>query len=293
MFSCSNDDSTNEQQTIEFPTNITLSSQTAEIGDILTINGNGFLVNESYIVTFSDNVIANITEINSSFLKVEIPENAESGNISLTLHNQTEVIGSIEINNIVTNDVYIFHGNANKLAKIDLTTGNLTYIGSNIDYGSNPRGAIYHSEYNEYIAFESEYPNPYLVRINLSDGSSTITEIPSSFLIGDDFSFRDLIIDDNNDVYIFHGNANKLAKIDLTTGNLTYIGSNIDYGSNPRGAIYHSEYNEYIAFESEYPNPYLVRINLSDGSSTITEIPSSFLINGDDFSFRDLMITKN
>jgi hypothetical protein len=79
IVSCSEDDSTNEQQIAEFPTNITLSSQTVEIGDVLTINGNGFSPNETYIITFAENEVAEIIEINDNYLNVEVPENAISG----------------------------------------------------------------------------------------------------------------------------------------------------------------------------------------------------------------------
>ena len=52
--SCSSDDSSEQQQN-EFPINIEITSQSAEIGEIITINGNGFSSNETYIVTFSEN----------------------------------------------------------------------------------------------------------------------------------------------------------------------------------------------------------------------------------------------
>ncbi|MCT7905262.1 MAG: IPT/TIG domain-containing protein [Candidatus Ornithobacterium hominis] len=287
--SCSSDDSTEQQQN-EFPTNIEITSLSAEIGEIITINGNGFLSNETYTVTFTENQIATITEINNNYLKVEVPENAASGNITLTFNNQTEIIGNIEILNNSVNEIYIFHNSENKLAKIDLTTGNLTYIGNNINYGINTRNAVYHSENNEYIGFENGFTSPSLVRINLDNGSASTVTIPSSFLVnGADFS--DLIIDNNNNLYIFHNSENKLAKIDLTTGNLTYIGNNINYGINTRNAVYHSGNNEYIGFENDFTSPSLVRINLDNGSTSTVTIPSSFLVNGADFS--DLIITEN
>ena len=96
--SCSSNDSSEQQQN-EFPTNIEIASQSAEIGEIITINGNGFLPNETYTVTFTQNKIAEIIEISSNYLSVEVPENAISGLITLTFNNQTEPIGTIEIVN--------------------------------------------------------------------------------------------------------------------------------------------------------------------------------------------------
>ena len=100
-----------------------------------------------------------------------------------------------------------------------------------------------------------------------------------------------MVIDNNNNLYIFHDSENKLAKIDLTTGNLTYIGNNINYGINTRNAVYHSANNEYIGFENDFTSPSLVRINLDNGSTSTVTIPSSFLVNGADFS--DLVIVSN
>lgn len=289
--SCSKQETINEAKSTTLPTNITFSAQAIGVGETLTINGNGFRDDADYIVTFTDNIIGNITEINANFLTVLIPETAISGNVTLTLGDTTEVIGNIDILPVTnSSNLYIFHDSENKLAKIDLVTGNLAYLGSDIEYGSNTRGAVYHSVNNEYIGFKNDFTGPSLIRINVIDGSVVSTNIPNSFLTnGTDFS--DLIIDDNNEIYIFHDSVNKLAKIDLNNGNLTYIGENINYGANTRGAIYYSPNNEYIGFENDFNNPNLVRINITDGSVNNLSIPSLFLTNGADFS--DLIINDN
>lgn len=182
------------------------------------------------------------------------------------------------------NNLYIFHGAEKKLAKVDQNTGNLTYIGNNIDYGVNVRGAVYHSGNNEYIGFENDYTNIRLVRINLDTGNVINVPIPNSYLTnGSDFD--DLVINSANDeVFISHTSEKKVAKINIETGDLTYFGNNIIYGSNTRGAIYHPENNEYIGFEVQNGTSYIVRTNLSNESSRIVSIPSSFLTNGNDFS---------
>jgi len=287
ILSCSNDDST-EQQQEHFPTNIAINSQNGESGEIITINGSGFLASENYIVTFTENEIATITEINSNYLKVEIPENAISGSISLTFNNQTEIIGTIEIiNNAIINDLYIYHNSENKIAKINIENGNLTYIDTNVNYQGETRGAVYHSSNNEYIAFENG-SSPKLVRINLDNGNLTNVDIPSSFLTNGT-SFDDLVIDDNDNLYIYHYSENKIAKINIENGNLTYIDTNVNYQGETRGAVYHSNNNEYITFENG-SSPKLVRINLDNGNLTNVDIPNSFLTNGT--SFDDFIITK-
>ncbi len=294
LVSCSEKDTIEPPVQQEFPSNITIpDAQSAKAGEILTINGSGFSTNETYVVTFAENEVGTIKEVNTNYLKVEIPENAVSGDIKLTVNNETKVIGSIDIviePIPVVNDVYVFHDSENKLAKIDLETGNLTYLGENISYGANTRGAVFHKTNNEYIGFENGFTTVEIVRISIADGSANTVTIPDSFLTnGADFS--DLIIDNNDNVYIFHDSENKLAKIDLETGNLTYIGENINYGANTRGAVYHKTNNEYIGFENDFTSPKLVRINLADGTTSSVTIPSSFLTNGADFS--DLVIDND
>ncbi|WP_179347814.1 IPT/TIG domain-containing protein [Winogradskyella pacifica] len=289
MLSCSNDDSTESQQQNEFPTNITITPHNAEIGDILTINGNGFLTNENYTIKFTENLTATIIEINSNFIKVEIPENTISGDISLTFNNQTEIIGSIEIiNNTIINDLYIYHDSENKIAKINIDDGNLSYIGTNINIQGETRGAVYHSNNNEYIVFVNSN-SPKIVRINLDNGNTTNITIPNSFLTNGT-SFDDLIIDDNDNLYIYHYSENKIAKINIDNGNLTYIGTNINIQGETRGAAYHSTNNEYIVFVNSN-SPKIVRINLDNGNTTNITIPNSFLTNGT--SFDDLIIDDN
>ncbi|MFV9550186.1 IPT/TIG domain-containing protein [Algibacter sp. PT7-4] len=98
IYSCSSEEADKELTQSLFPTNISIDIQSASIGDIITINGNGFSTSENYIVTFTENQNATVSEVNNNYLKVEVPENAISGNVSLTFNNQTETITNIEIN---------------------------------------------------------------------------------------------------------------------------------------------------------------------------------------------------
>ncbi len=287
IYSCSSDDSAPSIETVtQLPTIESISTTSATAGDIITITGENFDPNETYVVKFNE-VQGTVTEVTLTSLKAQVPENATSGDITLTVNGNTTVVGALEIS---TTEVFVFHSDAKKLAKIDIVTANLTYIGENIEYGVNTRGAVIHSKNNEYIGFENEFTQPHLVRINLENGSSTNVNIPSSFLtVGKDF--RDMVIDENDNIYIFHSSAKKLAKIDIATGNLTYIGENIEYGLNTRGAFIHKQNNEYIGFENDFTQPYLVRINLETGNVTNVTIPISFLTAGIDFS--DITVDEN
>ncbi len=287
LFSCSNDDSTPSiENSIQLPTIEGISATTAAAGDIVTITGKNFDLNTGYIVKFNE-VEGTVTEVAPTFLKAQVPEEATTGDITLTANGQTTVVGTIEIR---TTDIFVFHSSVQKLAKIDIGTGDLTYIGENIDYGANTRGAVLHKQNNEYIGFENDFTQPYLIRINLETGNIINVSIPTSFLtVGVDFD--DMSIDKDDNVYIFHTSAKKIAKIDIATGNLTYIGENIDYGANTRGAVLHKQNNEYIGFENDFTQPYLVRINLETGNATNVSIPTSFLTAGADFS--DITIDEN
>ena len=277
--------------TLQFPNIDSFVAPPSDIGSILVIDGENFDPNGTYLVKFAGNVEGTITEITTTAIKVEIPQGAESGDITLTYNNATKVIGSIEIKPEINNEVYIFHESEKRLAKIDLATGDLSYIGSNITYGINTRQAVYHSGNNEYIGFEHDYTAPKLIRINLETGALKTVTIPSSFLAQND-DFSDLVVDGDDNLYIHHESKKQLAKINIETGDLSYIGTNITYGLNTRGAIYHATNNEYIGFENDFSSgPYLVRINVTTGAETKTTIPSSFLSKGSDFS--DLAIDSN
>lgn len=79
----------------------TISDVRAKIGDLFTINGNDFNENGTYIVKFND-VQSKVKEIKNTYLKVEIPEDATSGEITLTYDNKTTKIGTIIITKFPT-----------------------------------------------------------------------------------------------------------------------------------------------------------------------------------------------
>ena len=288
VISCSEDDTPDTpagQNNTEFPTNITLSTQSIESGGILTITGNGFLVNENYIVTFSENVIGNITEIQANNLKVEVPQDAVSGNITLTFRNETSVIGNITIENTNSpSTTYIYHENIDKLATLNTETGELTYIADFISNGT-PVGAIYNSETNEYISFRNN-TDPNFVTVNLATGTVDYQVATSTLLTGND-TFSGLATGPNGAVYIYHENVGKLAALNTQTGELTY---EVDFVSNGTtvGAIYNLETNEYISFRNN-TDPNFATVNLSTGTVDY-QVATSALLTGND-TFSGLVVT--
>ena len=289
VVSCSEDDSSNQPQSAEFPTNITFSTQTISIGDILTINGSNFETDATYIVTFTGNVIGNITEINKTFLKVEIPQNALTGEVSLTYNDKTSTIGSITINKTNTptpSKTYIYHENVGKLAKLDTNTGELTYIADFVLNGTTV-GAIYNNQNNEYISFRNN-TDPNFVKVNTSTGNVDYLVASSTLLTGND-TFSGLVINQNGETYIYHENVGKLAKLNTTTGELTYIADFISNGTTV-GAIYNNQNNEYISFRNN-TDPNFVKVNTSTGNVDYL-VASSTLLTGND-TFSGLVIDRN
>ena len=127
LASCSSDNDSNTEQ-IPNPTTTSISATSARIGDIITINGQNFDPTENYVVSFNG-IQGTITEKTTTFLKVQIPEGATSGEITLSFADQNLVIGNIEI--IVDNNLiyaiksnFVSNTETTKLVTIDPTNGN-------------------------------------------------------------------------------------------------------------------------------------------------------------------------
>jgi len=295
MISCSSDDSTvpDQDEVTEFPTNITLAEQTINIGEILTINGTGFSTNETYVVTFTGNVPGTINEINPNFLKIEVPQNAQSGEITLRFNNTTEVIGNlvIEDNNTSTEEVYIYQESVGALAKLNIETGSITYVGGDLVPNGTFAGAIYHPQNNEYIVFRNN-TDPNFARVNLTTGNITYEVIDPSAIVGDGSDvFSAPIVDDNGNVYIYHESAGSLARLDIETGGITYVTDDI-LGGTIAGAIYHPQNNEYVIFENN-TDPNYARINLTTGSRIYEAIDPSVIAGDGTDVFSDPVIDEN
>ena len=270
-----------------FPTVEGLSDDKLSPGDQLTINGSGFDPDGTYVVTFPENLVGSIAEVTETSLMVEVPEGAISGEITLTFDQTTETVGTLEIEPLAS--FYTFDYTLYRLGKIDIETGDISFIGSDIPFGYNAENAVIFD--NKYIGLQINNPqhvaSPNIVSIDLDTGTYEVTMIAD---IDDQVDFNDLVVDSDGNLFAFHdSDVDRLAKIDLDSGELTYIGeaANPNYGSNTRGAVYHNANNEYIGFAIQNENledqPHLERFNLETGQTTTVNIPESFLEVGNDF----------
>lgn len=260
--SCSSDDSTELQQN-EFPTNIEITTQSAEVGEVITINGNGFLTNETYTVTFAENKIAEIIEINTSYLNVEVPENAVSGSITLTFNNQTETIGTIEINQQISTRIFGYV-NYDKIVEINPNDG--SEIGTIATLGSEYANNFVFSEQNNEIIFNQ---NDQTLKANVQTGN--ISTLNNSV-------YERLIISNSQNRLFAYIAYDKIIEIDINNG--SEIGTIATLGSDYADNFVLSEQNNEIIFNQ---NDQTKKANIETGLI-------SSLSNSD---YENLIISKN
>ncbi|WP_108424444.1 IPT/TIG domain-containing protein [Flagellimonas amoyensis] len=98
---CSSDSSSGtEDPNTEIPDSspefTSLSKNSANFGETISIEGTNLDASENYIIKLDDTELT-ITEILSNEIKFEVPENAISGNISITFNGTSKVIGELLI----------------------------------------------------------------------------------------------------------------------------------------------------------------------------------------------------
>ena len=125
IVSCSKDEPApaKEQPTPQqtnFPTIKNFSAQEVTVGDIITIEGENFVPSQTYTITFNG-VKGTIKEVTSNRLKVEIPEEATSGEVILSSNEISKSIGRLTI--LPKPSVLYAYVAYNKIVKLDLQTG--------------------------------------------------------------------------------------------------------------------------------------------------------------------------
>ncbi|OJJ21076.1 hypothetical protein BKI52_10925 [marine bacterium AO1-C] len=270
------------------------STATLKSGEDFTITGSNFIETETYSVAFNG-VKAEIVSITKTELKVKVPSNITSGDITLEHDGKVFTVGSFKV---ASSSVYIFQydSDVRKLAEINLETGELSYITESIDFGFNTRGIVYNKVNDEFIGFDFEnYQKPFIIRIKPDGTTSGKVYIKDTFLNSGTGNFDDLVVDDNGKVYIFQydSNVKKLAEINLETGDLTYITNSIDYGTNTRGMVYSKARNEFIGFDFDSNSkPFVIKIKPDGTTSEKVYIKDAFLSSGTG-NFDDLVIDNN
>ena len=245
IVSCSKDEPapapTKEQPTPQqpnFPTIKNFSAQEVTVGDVITIEGENFNPSQTYTITFNG-VKGTIKEVTSNHLKVEIPEEATSGEVILSSNEISKSIGRLTI--LPKPSVLYAYVAYNKIVKLDLQTGKELETIAEIGREYLGRGIYYLKSTNEIIGIQSRNLEYDLFKLNLT--TKEIIKLPCSH-------YEKLIIA-NNEPYAYDLNNRKIVKLDLQTGK--EIETIAEVGRNYLSHIqFLPKTNEIIGLQSEY-----------------------------------------
>ena len=225
------------QQT-NFPTVKNFSAQEVIVGDIITIEGENFIPSQTYTITFNG-VKGTIKEVTSNHLKVEIPEEATSGEVILSSNETSKSIGRLTI--LPKPSVLYAYVAYSKIVKLDLQTGKELETIAEIGREYLGRGIYYLKSTNEIIGIQSRNSEYNLFKLNLT--TKEIIKLPCSH-------YEKLIIA-NNEPYAYDLNNRKIVKLDLQTGK--EIETIAEVGRNYLNHIqFLPKTNEIIGLQSEY-----------------------------------------
>ena len=225
------------QQT-NFPTVKNFSAQEVIVGDIITIEGENFIPSQTYTITFNG-VKGTIKEVTSNHLKVEIPEEATSGEVILSSNETSKSIGRLAI--LPKPSVLYAYVAYSKIVKLDLQTGKELETIAEIGKEYLGRGIYYLKSTNEIIGIQSGNSGHYLFKLNVT--TKEIIKLPCNH-------YEKLIIA-NDEPYAYDLRNHKIVKLDLKTGKeietIAEVGN--DYLSHIR---FSKSTNEIIGEQSKY-----------------------------------------
>ena len=225
------------QQT-NFPTVKNFSAQEVTIGDIITIEGENFVPSQTYTITFNG-AKGTIKEVTSNHLKVEIPEEATSGEVILSSNETSKSIGRLTI--LPKPSVLYAYVAYSKIVKLDLQTGKELETIAEIGKEYLGRGIYYLKSTNEIVGIQSGNSGHYLFKLNVT--TKEIVRLPCNF-------YEKLIIA-NNEPYAYDLRNHKIVKLDLQTGK--EIETIAEVGRNYLNHIqFLPKTNEIIGLQSEY-----------------------------------------
>ena len=225
------------QQT-NFPTVKSFSAQEVTVGDIITIEGENFVPSQTYTITFNG-VKGTIKEVTSNHLKVEIPEEATSGEVILSSNETSKSIGRLTI--LPKPSVLYAYVAYSKIVKLDLQTGKELETIAEIGKEYLGRGIYYLKSTNEIVGIQSGNSGHYLFKLNVT--TKEIIRLPCNH-------YEKLIIA-NNEPYAYDLRNHKIVKLDLQTGKeietIAEVGN--DYLSHIR---FSKSTNEIIGEQTKY-----------------------------------------
>ena len=161
-----------------------------------------------------NNVVGNITEVNSDNLKVEVPANAITGNITLTFNNETNVIGNLTVNTPFSARLFAYKDQVtpSQIVEIDKVTGNEISVIADINHSNYLADFNFDSSTNEIICDYSDNNVTYLYKINVDSGQTT--SVQSNPTTG---RYENWIMSDNNRLFAYKDQItpNQIVEIDI------------------------------------------------------------------------------
>jgi|TARA_B110000908_G_scaffold77195_1_gene92866 hypothetical protein len=219
LISCSTDKLPTEEQVSEFPTDISLDKQEVKIYDTLTISGNDFFLDKEYVILFESNIIANIIETTDNYIKVEVPENAQSGKIILKYNELSKIIGEVSI---ISEKAYAYNYTKSKIVQIDLEDGTEKEISEHFEI-SHPIIFTALEPKNMLVGIENKVISKYghfkcsLIKINLDSGEVEFIELDRN----GKYEYSSIVVIDEK-IIAYKGNGyrweSRLVEINLEDG---------------------------------------------------------------------------
>lgn len=282
--SCSSENDSIPEQVIN-PTVTSISNTSAEIGDILTVNGKDFNPNENYVIRFNG-VQGTIIEKTTTSIKVEIPQGATSGEVILTFADQNLTIGNIEIitvNNSVfaLKSDYVSSSVTTKLITINPTNGNKSDL-LDLQTTDNIRSLSRNIQTNQIFGIT-----------NLGDGNIDI-EIYTINLSNNTFSMVDInnnieidyqLVPKNNGTlyaikqsYVSEITTSKLVSINPSNGNETIL-LDLQTTDNFSSLVFNSQSNQIFGITNigdGNVDSEIYTIDLTDNSFSFQPLSNQF-----------------
>ncbi|WP_109436080.1 IPT/TIG domain-containing protein [Aquimarina sp. AU119] len=254
------------------PTIENISTDSAVVGDIITVNGTNFDPEETYIIKFNG-IQGTITEITTTSLKVQVPEGATTGEITLTFNEKATVIGNIEILEVVIDYgsrlfAYKDGITPSQIVEIDKNTGEQISVIADIDHDNYLSDFIFDDAKNEIICNYTDNNITYLYKINVDNGQTTSTQSNpatgryENWIIGRYnspnflFAYKDQIT------------PSKIVQIDLESGNFVDDVTDIDHNNYLSDFNFDSDADEIICNYTDNNITYLYKINVNNGQTT-------------------------
>ncbi|RZT92366.1 IPT/TIG domain-containing protein [Ancylomarina subtilis] len=271
IFACSEDDAIELLQ----PTIETIKSEGIAIGDIITIPGKNFNENGTYSVKFNGTE-GKITEIKPTSIKVKVPENATSGDITLTYDEITTILGTIIITRFPT---------VENITPEETKTGDIITI-KGFDFVTSESYTVKFKELEGKVIEITSTSLKIRIPQGATSGEVSLTYKNETKVIGH-ISILETFVCGFYETDIQGEHVNQIVKIDKTTGSKKFVAdlSSFSFGYY-ESLVYDSQSKSIIGL---FNDTKLIKVNVHSGKVTTVNIASE----SDNESIKEIVIGDN